>query len=182
MEIKGKVYCLFEQTGIFKNAFKRRGIAAKDIDIESFLGETDWIFDIYDQIDFYGIREYSIFDHFTPDDLLIAFFPYDYFCAISQCQYRIRSGLLDPKKMDQIIHKTENYIRLLKLYKICLEKNLRLIVDKPKTYRFLNCSPLQNDKVKRKPIEPLWEIYKLDQSEITPEYADTFITDFILGA
>lgn len=33
MEIKGKVHCFFEQSGTFKNEFKKLGIDALDYDI-----------------------------------------------------------------------------------------------------------------------------------------------------
>jgi hypothetical protein len=40
MEIKGKVYCLFEQSGTFKNEFIKLGIPAEDYDIQNNFGET----------------------------------------------------------------------------------------------------------------------------------------------
>ena len=35
MEIKGKVHCFFEQSGTFKNEFKKLGIPAEDYDIQT---------------------------------------------------------------------------------------------------------------------------------------------------
>ena len=92
MEIKGKVFCFFEQSGTFKNEFIKLGIPAVDIDIQNNFGQTDHVIDLFDQIE----REYdktrqdktrqdkTIFDTIGPDDLIIAFFPCIYFCAISQ--------------------------------------------------------------------------------------------------
>lgn len=40
MEIKGKVHCFFEQSGVFKNAFKKLGIPAEDYDIQNNFGQT----------------------------------------------------------------------------------------------------------------------------------------------
>jgi hypothetical protein len=36
-----KAFCLFEQSGTFKNAFKQLGINAEDYDILNDFGETD---------------------------------------------------------------------------------------------------------------------------------------------
>ena len=41
MEIKGKVHCFFEQSGIFKNEFIKMGIPAEDYDLQNNFGETD---------------------------------------------------------------------------------------------------------------------------------------------
>ena len=38
MEIKGKVFCFFEQSGTFKNEFIKLGIPAVDIDIQNNFG------------------------------------------------------------------------------------------------------------------------------------------------
>jgi hypothetical protein len=45
-----KVHCLFEQSGTFKNEFKKLGIDAEDYDIQNEFGETDHIIDIFSQI------------------------------------------------------------------------------------------------------------------------------------
>ena len=51
MEIKGKVHCFFEQSGTFKNEFKKLGIPAEDYDIQNNYGETDHIMDLFGEID-----------------------------------------------------------------------------------------------------------------------------------
>ena len=51
MEIKGKVHCFFEQSGTFKNEFKKLGIPAEDYDIQNNFGETDHIMDLFGEID-----------------------------------------------------------------------------------------------------------------------------------
>ena len=43
MEIKGKVHCLFEQSGTFKREFIRLGYPAEDYDIQDNFGETDHV-------------------------------------------------------------------------------------------------------------------------------------------
>lgn len=51
MEIKGKVHCLFEQSGTFKNEFKKLGYDASDYDIQDNFGETDHVVDLFSQIE-----------------------------------------------------------------------------------------------------------------------------------
>lgn len=43
-------YCLFEQSGTFKNAFKELGIEAYDYDIRDDFGQTDYKIDLFDEI------------------------------------------------------------------------------------------------------------------------------------
>ena len=51
MEILGKVHCLFEQSGTFKNEFIKMGIPAEDYDIQNNFGETDHQIDLFQQIE-----------------------------------------------------------------------------------------------------------------------------------
>lgn len=51
MEIKGKVHCLFEQSGTFKNEFKKLGIDAYDYDIQNHFGQTDFVIDLFGEIE-----------------------------------------------------------------------------------------------------------------------------------
>ena len=50
MEIKGKVHCLFEQSGTFKNEFIKLGIPAEDYDIQNTFGQTDHVIDLFEEI------------------------------------------------------------------------------------------------------------------------------------
>jgi len=45
-----KVHCLFEQSGTFKNEFKKLGIDAEDYDILDDFGETDHVIDLFAEI------------------------------------------------------------------------------------------------------------------------------------
>nr|DAF43181.1 MAG TPA: hypothetical protein [Siphoviridae sp. ctLeh52] len=45
-----KAHCLFEQSGTFKNAFKKYGIDSYDYDIQDEFGETDHVIDLFQQI------------------------------------------------------------------------------------------------------------------------------------
>ena len=45
-----KAHCLFEQSGTFKNEFKKFGIEAYDYDILNDFGETDYVVDLFEHI------------------------------------------------------------------------------------------------------------------------------------
>lgn len=45
-----KAYCLFEQSGTFKNEFIKLGIHAEDYDILNDFGETNHIVDLFEHI------------------------------------------------------------------------------------------------------------------------------------
>lgn len=45
-----KAHCLFEQSGTFKNEFKKLGIEAYDYDILNDFGQTDYQIDLFDEI------------------------------------------------------------------------------------------------------------------------------------
>jgi hypothetical protein len=45
-----KAHCLFEQSGTFKNEFKKLGVDAYDYDIRNDFGETDYVIDLFDEI------------------------------------------------------------------------------------------------------------------------------------
>lgn len=45
-----RAHCLFEQSGTFKNEFKKLGIPAWDYDILNDYGETDYQIDLFDHI------------------------------------------------------------------------------------------------------------------------------------
>ena len=43
-------HCLFEQSGTFKNEFKKLGYEAYDYDIQNEFGETDCVIDLFEEI------------------------------------------------------------------------------------------------------------------------------------
>jgi hypothetical protein len=51
MEIKGKVHCFFEQSGTFKNEFKKLGYEAEDYDIQNNFNETNHVMDLFKEIE-----------------------------------------------------------------------------------------------------------------------------------
>lgn len=139
MEIKGKVYCFFEQSGTFKNEFIKLGITAEDYDIQNNFGQTDHKTDLFQAI----IKAYkgkpSLFDSITPDDLIMAFFPCTYFCQQNttffdgtQWNWKNKDARF---KTDNILLRSRErqkfYETALMLFTICDTKGLRLIVENP---------------------------------------------------
>ena len=62
MEIKGKVHLMFEQSGVFKNEFKKLGYEAYDYDIKNNFGETDYQIDLFKEIEDAYDGKPSLFD------------------------------------------------------------------------------------------------------------------------
>lgn len=62
MEITGKVHLFFEQSGTFKNEFKKLGYDAYDYDIQNNFGETDHIVDLFQEIEAAYDNRPSLFD------------------------------------------------------------------------------------------------------------------------
>ena len=60
MEIRGTAWCLFEQSGTFKQEFINLGIPAVDVDIQDNFGQTDYQIDLFREIEtaFDGGRNY----------------------------------------------------------------------------------------------------------------------------
>ena len=44
------VHCLFEQSGTFKNEFKKLGYESYDYDIQNAFGQTDYVIDLFSEI------------------------------------------------------------------------------------------------------------------------------------
>lgn len=66
-------YCLFEQSGTFKNEFKKLGYEAIDYDIQNEFNETDVVIDLFKEIEKAYNEEESIFDNITEKDTILAF-------------------------------------------------------------------------------------------------------------
>ena len=140
MDIKGKVHCLFEQSGTFKNEFKKLGYEAYDYDIQNNFGETDYQIDIFSEIEkaYEGGQE-SIFDKMTKDDLILAFFPCIYFCAPSQMNFTwgcIKDRTMTYKEKTDARLKRSNdrerfYSLAIKMFSVVAERELRLIMENP---------------------------------------------------
>lgn len=139
MEIKGKVHCMFEQSGTFKREFIKLGYEAEDYDIQNNFGETDHVIDLFAEIESAYRGGQSVFDDITPDDLILAFFPCIYFCDAKVMMFKCvsthhRNWSLE-RKIRQNIEVAETrqlfYTRLLQLVAIVSNRNLRLIIENP---------------------------------------------------
>ena len=53
-------HLLFEQSGTFKNAFKKNGVEAFDYDIQDEFNQTDYVIDLFKEIEggVPGVSEY----------------------------------------------------------------------------------------------------------------------------
>ena len=139
MKILGKIHCLFEQSGTFKNEFKKLGYNAEDYDLQNNFGETDNVIDLFEQIESAYISEPSIFDGIQSDDLIIAFFPCIYFEAMSMMAfswgYTNYRKLSIVERTDKIIEREANrtmfYTLLLKFVRVCVDRNIRMIFENP---------------------------------------------------
>lgn len=136
-----KVHCLFEQSGTFKNEFKKLGYEAYDYDIKNDFGETDHVVDLFEEIRGGYENKPSIFDEITEDDMILAFFP----CTRFETQITLwfRGCALQQKNMSDIqnlesdiqLHKELhlNYTRLCQMCIIALRKKIKLVFENPYT-------------------------------------------------
>lgn len=140
MEIKGKVYCFFEQSGTFKNEFIKLGIPSEDYDIQNNFGETDYVIDLFNEIEKAYDDKPSVFDDITSEDLVLAFFPCIYFTgSTNPCYYTLENknycNLSLDDKIEKILKRSVDrqmfYALLIKLVGICLKRSVRIIIENP---------------------------------------------------
>lgn len=139
MEITGKVHCFFEQSGTFKNEFKKLGYEAEDYDIQNNFGETDHVVDLFAEIENAYDGKPSLFDQIRGGDLILAFFPCIYFSCMSQMliswTHRNYKNLSAKTKTDVILERSANRERFfalaVKLHSICYQRELRMIMENP---------------------------------------------------
>lgn len=134
-----KAYLLFEQSGTFKNAFKEVGVEAYDFDILNDFGETDYVMDLFAEIENAYRGGQSVFDKITSDDLIFAFFP----CTRFENQIvlhftgnarQCKNWTLEQKlELDLKLHEELHlfYSMVTKLVLVCEKKNLKLIIENP---------------------------------------------------
>jgi hypothetical protein len=139
MTINGKVHCFFEQSGTFKREFIKLGIPAEDYDIQNNFGETDHTDDLFAAIeDAYEGRP-SLWDNIGKDDLIVAFFPCIYFCAMSQMAfsfgYTNYRAMTMKEKTDAILERSANRERFfglaVKMLSVAYQRGIRLIMENP---------------------------------------------------
>lgn len=140
MNIKGKIHCFFEQSGTFKKEFQKLGYEAYDYDIQNEFNETDFVIDLFLEIENAYDNKPSVFDIIFPDDLIMAFFPCIYFTGYTNPQYftlgnNNYKNLTLRQKLDRILQRGKDrqyyYEIITKLVGVCLLRNLRLIIENP---------------------------------------------------
>ena len=140
MKIKGKIHCFFEQSGTFKKEFKKLGYDVYDYDIQNDFNETDFVIDLFLEIENAYDNKPSIFDNITSNDLIMAFFPCIYFTGYTNPQYftlgnNNYKNLTLREKLDKIIQRGKDrqyfYEMITKMVGVCLLRNLRIIIENP---------------------------------------------------
>ena len=132
---------MFEQSGTFKNEFRKLGIEAYDYDILNNFGQTDHQIDLFQEVRNAIRNRKSIFDNITKDDVTIAFFP----CTMFQennmlwfrgTAYQAKDYTLS-QKMDVCIDRhqklNEYYTVLCQLARLYADRGLKLIIENPAT-------------------------------------------------
>lgn len=136
-----KAFCLFEQSGTFRDAFRELGIEAEDYDIQDDFGVTDHRIDLFEEIDRAYRGEQSLFDEIGDQDIVLAFFPCTRFEAQIQLAFRGEQrqcrGYSDLQKLEQSMRLHEelhrHYLLISRLFVIALRGGWRMIVENPVT-------------------------------------------------
>lgn len=137
MEINGCVHCLFEQSGTFKNEFIKLGYKAFDYDIQDNFGQTDYVVDLFNEIENAYDEKPSLFDNFRGGDLVLAFFPCIYFSDMSQILHTWGAYPGKPVKyatdciLERSKHRQEYYELSVKMLAVAKHRGLRLIMENP---------------------------------------------------
>lgn len=134
-----RFHCLFEQSGTFKNEFKKIGYEAFDYDIQNEFNETDFVIDLFNEIENAYDNKDSIFDDIEETDTVIAFFPCTRF--EDQVQMHFRGTAFQMKKYtdeqkleyDLKLHRelSKLYELVTKLAIVCLRRKIPLIIENP---------------------------------------------------
>ncbi|MCI8446477.1 MAG: hypothetical protein HFH31_03165 [Bacilli bacterium] len=132
-------HCFFEQSGTFKNEFKKLGYEAYDYDILNEFNETDFVIDLFKEIEKAYENKNSIFDNISREDVVIAFFPCTRFedqiqMAFRGTQFQLKNKTQEEKlEYDLKLHKelSELYDLVTKLAIICLKRKIQLIIENP---------------------------------------------------
>ena len=130
---------MFEQSGTFKNEFRKLGYDAYDYDILNDYGETDFQIDLFEEIEKGYEGKPSIFDNISPDDLILAFFPCVRFENQIMLAFRGQSHGMEKwdykQKMEHDMKLLDgvktNYDLVNKMFILCMDKGLKLIMENP---------------------------------------------------
>lgn len=136
-----KAWCLFEQSGTFKNAFRKYGVEAEDYDILDDFGQTDHKVDLFAEIAGGYEGKKSIFDEIQKDDIVMAFFPCTRFEAkvplLMRGQLPQQKKWTDIKKIEYSMQigfeQQEMYQLICKMAVIFLKKGIKAVIENPLT-------------------------------------------------
>lgn len=137
--MKTTYHCFFEQSGTFKNEFKKLGYQSYDYDILNDFNETDYQIDLFKEIELAYDDKKSILDNIKTTDMILAFFPCIRFeNQIQLCFRGTMKSLInwsDEQKLeyDLKLHKelSDLYSLVTKLTIVCLRKRIPLIIENP---------------------------------------------------
>lgn len=133
------MHCLFEQSGTFKNEFRKLGYEAYDYDIQNEFGETDYVIDLFEEIRKGYDGKPSIFDTFGENDYVFAFFPCTRFSSKIPVWLRGEApqqvNWSDEKKLQYSMNMQEElselYQLICKMAYIAFEKGIKMIIENP---------------------------------------------------
>ena len=136
-----KVFCLFEQSGVFKRAFRELGYNAEDYDILNDFGETEHQVDLFEEINKAYENKPSLFDEVKENDLIFAFFPCTRFQAFNCANFQGKNhGMKDWDTERKLLYSIslhdelhELYVLVSKLFLISIRGGYRMIVENPYT-------------------------------------------------
>lgn len=136
-----KAHCLFEQSGTFKNEFKKLGFDAFDYDIQNEFGETDYVVDLFDEIDKAYEGGASIFDAMSKDDVILSFFPCTRFQTTIQLffsgDHNSQRTWSDLRKINKAMALHEElsvfYRTWSRMFVVAINRGLRMVVENPWT-------------------------------------------------
>ena len=139
MEISGKVHLLFEQSAVFRDAFRSFGYEAYCYDLQNNFGQTDYQIDLFAEIEKGGGGVESIFDSMNCEDLIMAFFPCIFFSCMSQMlisyTHRNYTNYSPRQRIDAILERSSNrekfFALAVKMIGIAKIRGLRLIMENP---------------------------------------------------
>ena len=125
--------------GTFKNEFKKLGYNALDYDIQNEFEETDFVIDLFREIEKAYDNKSSIFDSIAQEDMIIAFFPCMRFenqiqMAFRGTQFQMKKWTDEQKlEYDLKLHRelSELYEVITKLVIVCLRRKIALIIENP---------------------------------------------------
>lgn len=146
-------HCLFEQSGTFKNVLKAHGHNAWDYDLQNQFGETDYVIDLFEEIEreyfklingeyAYKANKGTIFTNMKPEeDFIIAFFPCTHFADANSLLYRRFMGgrrlPYDRKTVNRLIARNQDRAKFFEIYLkftyVCQELKISTIIENPAT-------------------------------------------------